>query len=69
MHALLIALCLFRPAVVLPDVSQEVLAPFDIKGLGLGTKVTLVLAMSTDCRTCVDSIGFYKGLSASNRTA
>lgn len=37
--------------------------PYDIKGLGLGTRATVVVAFAADaCKPCTDSIPFYKSL-------
>ncbi len=38
------------------------LEPYDIRQLGLGTQRTLVIAMSTDCKPCLESMEFYKSL-------
>lgn len=38
--------------------------PYDIKELGLGTRATVVIAMSTSCQSCVESMEFYKSLLA-----
>lgn len=36
--------------------------PYDVRELGLGTESTVVIAISSDCKVCVESIEFYKAL-------
>lgn len=38
--------------------------PYDPKTLGLGTEATIVIAMSTTCTSCIESMEAYKRLTA-----
>lgn len=38
------------------------LPPYEIKSVGLGTRSTVVIAISSDCSACEQSIEFYKRL-------
>ncbi|MDQ3068835.1 MAG: hypothetical protein M3R55_03790 [Acidobacteriota bacterium] len=37
---------------------------YDVKGLGLGKLSTVVVAMASDCKACLDAVPFYKTLLA-----
>lgn len=44
-----------------PDIPES---EADLRKLGLGTRGTIVIALTSDCQTCEESMDFYKQLAA-----